>query len=107
MIDMAETTIHGVPLTADFPFEPTADFKKAMKEQKSELESFGVNVTGIHLLGEGAPPRFFIIFPEGQPSYPIRANIESKLYDVGQQMGQKMLKFYASKRTKRGEGWQV
>lgn len=105
MSDM--TTLHGVPLTADFPFEPDKAFTKSMKDQKTELEGFGVTVTGIHLLGEGAPARFFILFPEGQPSYTIRAKIEEKQYDVGQQMGQKMLKFYAARRTKRGEGWQV
>jgi hypothetical protein len=107
MSDMAETTLFGVPLTKDFPFELDSAVKKETKERKAELEEFGVTVTGIHMLGEGAPPRFFIEFPKGVPSYKIRGMLESKQYDIGQQMGSKMLRFYAARRVVRGEGWEV
>lgn len=103
---MAEQ-IAGVPLTKDFPVEIDDSIRKGIKDQKKEIESLGVNVTGVHILGEGAPPRFFIVFPPGPGSYKFRGMLESKHYDVGQQMGDKMLKFYVSRRTKKGEGWKV
>jgi hypothetical protein len=107
MSGMAEQTLLGVPLTTDFPVPMDEDFVKDTEDQKAELEQFGLKVTGIHVLGEGATPRFFIEFPPGQPSFEIRARLEASQYDVGQQMGDKMLRFYVTRRVKRGDGWQV
>jgi len=107
MSGMAEQILLGVPLTTDFPVPIDEGFEKETAAQKDELEKFGLGVTGIHILGEGAAPRFFIEFPPGKPSFEIRARLEASQYDVGQQMGDKMLRFYATKRVKRSDGWQV
>jgi hypothetical protein len=109
MSDMNEQKLCGVPFTADFDIEPEsqAKLKVLATKEKKEIEALGVGVTGIHVLGEGAPPRYFIQFPKGEASFTFRSKLEAKQFDVGQQMGNKILKFYASRRTKRGEGWQV
>jgi len=104
---MSEQKLHGVPFTTDFPVEPVGELKALIKEEKAEIEAFGIGVTGIHLLGEGAPPRYFIQFPKGAGSFTFRSKLEANDYDVGQQMGKDMLKFYASRRKKKGKGWEV
>jgi len=107
MSGMTDRKLLGLPFSGDGDAELSAEAKADAKEQKKELEGFGLKVTGIHLIGEGAPLRFFIEFPKNEPSYKIRGALTAHNYDVGQQMGEKILRFYASRRAVRGEGWQV
>ena len=78
-----------------------------LEEELATIRSCGVEPTRIVLAGGGAEPRYDIKFPEGAPSYAYRIRLEEKHFDVGQQMNDKMLAFYATKRTQKGKGWSV
>jgi hypothetical protein len=97
--------IAGLPLTTDVDLSVDAALEKLVTEQKAELLGLGCTPTSVHISGNGAPPRFFISFQPDKPSFEVRGKLEANKYDVGQQMGDKMLRFYASKRVAKGEGW--
>jgi hypothetical protein len=104
MSDMAEDEL-GVPFTCDMPMGMTDTPTKVLKEQIESLEAMGVKVTGVHIVEPGSPPRFFITFVPGVPSFKVRTSLEREGWDVGQTMGDKMLKFYAAKRAVKSDGW--
>ena len=81
--------------------------KAALAELVEELRGTGVTVSGIYIAEQDAPPRFFIQFPPDMLSFKVRLVLEEKGWDVGQQMGNKMLKFYAAKRAVKSDGWNV
>ena len=99
--------IAGLALTSDTDLTVDASLEKLVTDQKAELVELGCVPTAVHVSGGGVPPRFFISFPPGTPSFQIRGKLEDKQYDVGQQMGDKILRFYASKRVRKGDGWAV
>ena len=101
------TSIADLPLTWDVDITVDDDLITLITAQKAEIESLGCRPTAVHVSGNGAPPRFFISFIPGAPSFEVRGKLEDKQYDVGQQMGDKMLRFYASKRVAKGKGWDV
>lgn len=102
-----EPRIAGLPLTSDAELVVDDALTTLIIEQKAEIESMGCTATGVHVSANGVPPRFFISFRAEHPSYQVRNALAEKAYDVGQQMGDKMLRFYASKRVARGKGWDV
>jgi hypothetical protein len=102
---MSDQTVSGLPFTTDTDLVLDAPLRKLIEDQKAELVSLGCTPTSVHVSGSGVPPRFFISFEPGKPSFVIRSKLEEKQYDVGQQMGDKMLRFYASKRIAKGDGW--
>lgn len=104
MSDMAQTIL-GIPFTSDLPVSLNQISEQELKDQKEELERLGVSVTGIHVVEPMSPTRFFIRFKPGVPSFQTRTSLEKEGWDVGQQMGDKMLKFYATKRAVKGAGW--
>ena len=81
--------------------------RSEIEQQSEEIESVGVGIDRIVVRAGGGPPRFFISFPPDTPSYMSRQKLELKKFDVGQQMGGKMLSFYVTRRVTKGEGWQV
>lgn len=98
-------TLHGLSLiTPEGEKKISKQLKDTVKEQKEELEGLGLKITEVHLSGDSVPPRFFIQFPEGEQMVKYRFELENSGWDVGQQMGEKMLHFYASKRSFSG-GW--
>jgi len=99
--------IAGLPLTTDLDILVDAALEKLVAAQKAEIEKTGCLTTSVHISGNGVPPRFFISFTPDNPSYQVRNELAAKHYDVGQQMGDKMLRFYASKRVEKGSGWNV
>ena len=104
---MNEQMIAGLKLTSDEPVTIDETLTKLVAAQKLEIEELGCKPTSVHISGMGVPPRFFITFEPGKPSFEVRGKLEDKQYDVGQQMGDKMLRFYASKRVSKGTGWNV
>lgn len=100
-------TLAGLPLVTDFPVAITEEMQKQAEGQKKEIECLGLRLVGIHIVEPASPMRFFIEFPPTKPSYEVRRKLEEAGYDVGQQMGDKILKFYATRRAQQGEGWQV
>jgi len=101
------TSIADLPLTSDANITVDDALIALVSAQKAEIESLGCRPTAVHVSGDGVPPRFFISFIPGTPSFEVRGKLEDKQYDVGQQMGDKMLRFYASKRVAKGTGWNV
>lgn len=71
------------------------------------LTKCGVTVQEALVPSDGEPPRYKFLFPNDTPSYSVRQRIEHERFDVGQQMGSSMLTFYATRRSKRGSGWEV
>ena len=104
MSDMA-IDILGVPLTSDLPVKLTEARAHELKASIDELKSLGVVVTGVRIIDPDTPPRFFIAFVPGVPSFKARTAREMEGWDVGQQMGAKMLMFYAAKRAVKSNGW--
>jgi hypothetical protein len=104
---MDDPTIAGLPLTTDDKVEIDGSLLALVEAQKSDLIELGCTPTSVHVSAGGVPPRFFFTFPPGLLSYQIRHLLASKGFEVGQQMGDKMLRFYASKRVEQGKGWQV
>lgn len=104
---MSDQKIAGLPLTSDTDLTVDAVLEKLVADQKAEIEGIGCRPTGVHISGNGVPPRFFITFEPGKPSFEVRGRLQEKQYDVGQQMGDRMLRFYASKRIAKGTGWDV
>jgi hypothetical protein len=102
---MNEQTIAGLPLTTDVDLVVDPALEKLVSEQKAELLHLGCTPTAVHVSGAGVPPRFFISFQPDKPSFEVRGRLEANKYDIGQQMGDKMLRFYASKRVAKGDGW--
>lgn len=102
---MSDQTIAGLPLTTDVDLVVDMSLEKLVTAQKAELLELGCTPTAVHVSGSGVPPRFFISFRPDRPSFEVRGKLEANKYDVGQQMGDKMLRFYASKRVAKGEGW--
>ncbi len=105
MSDVAGQTLAGLPLTTDIPIGISEALEDTATSQRKELEDIGLLVTGIYLADASTPPRFLVQFPPGKPSFQIRTMAESKGYDIGQQMGEKALRFYATKRVKQTTGW--
>lgn len=105
MSDVAGQTLAGLPLTTDFPLGISEALENTAVSQRKQLEDLGLSVTGIHMSDEDAPPRFLVQFPPGKPSFQIRTMVEAKGFDIGQQMGEKMLRFYATKRVTKTNGW--
>lgn len=103
---MQEQELYGVPFKSD-PSEKIGDaLSKMIAEQKLEIEDLGAIITGIEIRSKESPPRFFITFPFGAASFSVRGKLEARGYDVGQQMGDKILKFYATRRRlTNGAGW--
>ena len=99
--------IADLPLTTDADLTVDPPLVKLVTDQKAELIALGCTPTSVHVSGGGVPPRFFITFQPGVPSFQVRGKLEEKQYDIGQQMGEKILRFYASKRVTKGEGWTV
>jgi hypothetical protein len=104
---MNDQTVAGLHLTTDGPVSVDDDLVKLVTAQKLEIEELGCMTTAVHISGEGVPPRFFITFAPDKPSFQVRGRLEDKQYDVGQQMGDTMLRFYVSKRVSKGTGWTV
>lgn len=102
---MSNQTVAGLPFTTDTDLVADASLAKVIEDQKAELLALGCNPTSVHVSGSDVPPRFFITFDPGKPSFEVRGRLEEKQYDVGQQMGDKMLRFYVSKRVTKGDGW--
>jgi hypothetical protein len=104
---MDDLTIAGLPLTTDDKVDIDGALQALVSAQKQELLDLGCTPTAVHVSAGGVPPRFFFTFPPGVLSYQVRHLLASKNFEVGQQMGDKMLRFYASKRVEQGKGWQV
>jgi hypothetical protein len=75
--------------------------------QRAEIEAAGVEVTRIVVEDLDVPPRFHILFKKGEPSSTARMRLEEKRYDVGQNLGEKNLSFYVTKRVEQTKGWSV
>jgi len=106
---MAYNTLAGMPLTIHGSVVDTVFSElegKALKE-KTVIEKAGATVTGVHLRSDGAPLRYWIKFAGGTQMQVVRRKLEEQQFDVGQQMGESMLNFYATKRVEQGKGWQV
>lgn len=97
--------VAGLPFSTDTDLVVDAPLRRLIEDQKAELESLGCIPTSVHVSGAEVPPRFFISFQPDRPSFEVRGKLEAKGYDVGQQMGDKMLRFYTSKRVTKGDGW--
>jgi hypothetical protein len=92
-------------MTAGYPeFSATTGAKRTAAAQ-AELGALGLTITKIHFETADSPPKFFVKFPDGVPQWKIRKEIEAKLYDVGQKIGDKDLSFYVTKRTAPSKGW--
>lgn len=70
-----------------------------------ELCALGVGVTGVTLAEGAAPPRYSIQFPS-TPQFKVRAALEAKGWEVGQNLNKKDLGFYAAKRVLPSKGWE-
>lgn len=97
--------IAGLPFSSDVDIEIDEPLSSLIGQQKEELLAMGCTPTAVHVSAPGVPPRFFFTFAPDKPSYQTRNLLASKQYDVGQQMGDRMLRFYASKRVSKGGGW--
>lgn len=94
-----------LPVTASFtPFDPTHR-RDDVAALVKDVESTGVRVTKIHFTSSEAPPRLSIVFTGDEPQWSVRAKLEAKLYDVGQQLGRNDLSFYVTKRVEKTKGW--
>lgn len=94
-----------VPLTIGEAIIVTPALRTRLLAEKNEIEALGVKVTAVQLDAERLPARYFIEFPSGS-SYALRTKLEDARFDVGQQMGERMLRFYATKRVIEGKGWE-
>ena len=99
--------IDELPLTFDAHVIVSDALTATLRTQRAAVEKTGCKVTSFHVSGEDVPPRLFITFEPGTPSFQVRGELEKVGFDVGQQMGDKMLRFYASKRVVKGTGWEV
>jgi hypothetical protein len=103
---MADESQLDVPVTGDGPAEVSGSLLALLLKEKGEVEATGTRVTGIFLqIKNGAPPRYFIEFPPETPSFIARARLEQEGFDVGQHMGDEMLRFYASRKTAPTKAW--
>ncbi len=109
-----DDTTFGVPVTFDSG-DPAKPFGSVdgmvdqvvdkLRGQIAELTELGVQVVKIQIMATDQPVRLFIKFPEGEPQWKVRKLLETKLYDVGQKIGNNELAFYATKRPEKTKGW--
>ena len=84
-----------------------AELHKQVKSELAQLAELGIEVVSVSTITEGAPARYIFEFPAGDQQWKTRQVLEKAGWDVGQQMGEKNLRFYASKRSVHSEGWKV
>ena len=95
----------GVPYYAEPPaFDLPHKAVLAAQQAKEEIEATGVAVVGIRFTHADAPLRFMIKFPDG-PSFPFRRELEKRMFEIHQSMGDKSLTFYVTKRQHAGRDW--
>jgi hypothetical protein len=104
---MSDVKKTKTPLQNDTGDELSKEEMQAIQDQEKEIAAAGVDVTKIEVCGGGAPPRFHINFRPGKPSAEVRMRLEEKRYDVGQNLGDKNLSFYVTKRVEQTKGWSV
>lgn len=97
----------NTPIENDTGDELLEETQELISKQHGEIEACGVEIVKIEVRGGGAPPRFHIKFPSTRPSADARAELEEKRYDVGQNLGDKNLSFYVTKRVEQTKGWSV
>jgi hypothetical protein len=76
-------------------------------EELKELTQLGLQITQFVLPKDGGPPRYAFRFPDGELQYKTRGKLERAGFDVGQQLGDRRLAFYVSRRSQKSEGWEV
>jgi len=97
----------GVKIDNETGADLSKEERKVISDQWKEIEACGVDISSAEVRGGGAPPRFHITFRKGEPSARARAHLEEKRYDVGQNLGEKNLSFYVTRRVEQGKGWSV
>jgi hypothetical protein len=78
-----------------------------LEQELTELQALGVRVTHVVLPEDGGPPRYSLVFPDGELQYRTRLKAEKAGFDVGQHLGDRRLAFYLSRRSHKSEGWDV
>ena len=87
---------------------PRAERERGRIEQElKELDLLGLRITQFVLPKDGGPPRYAFRFPDGELQYKTRLKLEKAGFDVGQQLGDRQLAFYLSRRSQQSEGWDV
>jgi len=94
-------TLEGIDIEFDAPGDRDTSL---LEKQIGELKELGLAVTRIRV-PEDATPRYYVTFPP-LPMYQVRTWLEAKNWDVGQEMGEKMLQFYVTKRSQPSRGWE-
>lgn len=95
----------GVPVTMGEKMKMTQSLHDQLERDLAELAQLGVVVHGIAVEGDRVAPRFYIEFPRDAASFVARTRLEGARFDVGQEMGDKTLRFYASRRVVETTGW--
>lgn len=70
-----------------------------------ELRSMGIRPHLVRVHPNGDPEQYYFNFPTGEPSYLFRKKMVDGGYEVRQEMGDKMLVFYAVKPERKKASW--
>lgn len=81
--------------------------RSLVKEQVEELQTLGITVDKITVTDKGGAPKLEFKFPRGEQHFKVRTALEKAGFDVGSKMGGETISFFAAKRTKPSEGWEV
>lgn len=98
----------GLPVTDPQKRLQEDALRRTLIDEHKELASMaGFKLTRIRVPDDGGPIRYDIAFLPEVPSFKARTDLETKNWDVGQEMGDKQLSFYVTKRSQKGQGWEV
>jgi len=106
--DTVHVVVAGRPYDVDAKDVPGIERNRARLEAEiAELDQLGLHISRFQLPPDGGAPRYDFSFPDGELQYKTRHKLEAAGFDVGQQMVERRLSFYLSRRVQRSEGWQT
>lgn len=71
----------------------------------AELREVGLDPHLVRVHAGEDPHQYYFMFPTGQPSYVYRKKLAEAGFEVRQEMGEKMLAFYACRASRKTGAW--
>jgi hypothetical protein len=106
---MSEDLIYfgGLPVSDPEKRLTSDTLRQKLLEQREELLAIGgFKLVRIRVPEDGGSIRYDIQFAIDTPSFKARTALEMKHWDVGQEMADRQLHFYVTKRSEKSDGWE-